>query len=238
MTRTTSARIAGATFLLYIALGISVLVLLGRATAGQDVAAKLASVAANELAVRLAAVFNLFASFCALVLAVTLYGITRDEDHELAMLGLVFRAGEGVVGGVATQGSLALLWLATAAGPTAPDAGTARAVGALYIADDWSPLIAAIFFAVGSTFFSWLLLRGRAIPIPLAWLGVFASVLLVVGLPLRLAGLVGARVAWLMWMPMLLFEVPLALWLLVKGVAEPNPVAQKHFAARARVPHG
>ncbi len=85
-----------------------------------------------------------------------------------------------------------------------------------------SPIIAATFFAVGSTFFSWLLLRGRMIPIPLAWLGVVASVLAVVVLPLRLGGLVGAgAVDWLMWLPMLVFEVGVALWFLVKGVAAP-----------------
>jgi Domain of unknown function (DUF4386) len=85
----------------------------------------------------------------------------------------------------------------------------------------------AIFFAVGSTIFSWLLLRGRMIPVPLAWLGVIASVLLVVILPLQLAGLFGglmswsAPVTWLVWLPMLVFEVVLALWLLIKGVAMP-----------------
>ncbi len=86
---------------------------------------------------------------------------------------------------------------------------------------------AAIFFAVGSTLFSWLLLRGRLIPVALAWLGVLASVLLVVILPLQLAGLLGgptswsASVTWLVWLPMLVFEVVLALWLLIKGVAMP-----------------
>jgi hypothetical protein len=47
----------------------------------------------------------------------------------------------------------------------------------------------ATFFVVGSTLFSWLLLRGRMIPIPLAWLGVVASVLLVVCLPLTTRGI-------------------------------------------------
>ena len=85
----------------------------------------------------------------------------------------------------------------------------------------------AIFFAVGSALFCWLFLRGRLIPIPLAWLGVVASVLLVVILPLQLAGLFGgsmswsASITWLVWLPMLLFEVAFALWLLIKGVAMP-----------------
>ena len=86
----------------------------------------------------------------------------------------------------------------------------------------------AIFFAVGSTLFCWLLLRGRMIPIALAWLGVVASVLLVVVLPLQLGGLFGgsmswsASITWMVWLPMLVFEVVLALWLLVKGVAAPQ----------------
>ena len=37
-------------------------------------------------------------------------------------------------------------------------------------------------------------------------------------LPLQLAGFIGGTVAMLMWLPMLLFEVPLGFWLLIKGV--------------------
>jgi hypothetical protein len=42
----------------------------------------------------------------------------------------------------------------------------------------------AMYFAVGSTLFAWFLLRGRMIPVALAWLGVLSSALLVVILPL------------------------------------------------------
>jgi hypothetical protein len=85
----------------------------------------------------------------------------------------------------------------------------------------------AIFFAVGSTLFAYLFLRGRMIPAALAWLGFLASVFLLVILPLQLAGLFGRGSNWfgavtcLMWLPMLVFEVTLALWLIVKGVAIP-----------------
>ena len=86
----------------------------------------------------------------------------------------------------------------------------------------------AIFFAVGSTIFAWLMLRGRLIPAALAWLGIVASALLVVILPAQLAGLLGGSMAWsssltwYVWLPMLLFEVSLALWFLIKGVAMPS----------------
>ncbi len=83
---------------------------------------------------------------------------------------------------------------------------------------------AAIYFAVGSTIFSWLLLRGRMIPVILARLGVFASLVLVIILPLERVGILGgatdwsSSVAWIIWLPMLVFELVLAVWLLVKGV--------------------
>jgi Domain of unknown function (DUF4386) len=171
MTRRTNARIAGVTFLVYIAAGISSLVLSGRAQATD--------------------VLSLVTSFSALVLGVTLYAITRDQDPDLAMLGLTCRVIEAVPG----EG--------------------------------------AIFFAVGNTIFSWLLLRGRMIPAALAWLGVLASAFLVVILPLQRAGLFGgaanwfSSVTWLMWLPALVFELTLAAWLIAKGVATPprRPVA-------------
>ena len=159
------ARVAGVTFLFYIAAGMTSLALAGR-TNVTDVLA-------------------LLTSFSALVLGVTLYMLTREQGPALAMLALTCRVIEAVSGE------------------------------------------AAIFFAVASTLFCWLLLRGRLIPMALAWLGVFASVLLVVILPLQLAGLFGgatswsASVTWIVWLPMLIFEVTFALWLLIKGVAMP-----------------
>src|SRR5215207_2795570 len=165
------ARVAGFTFLFYIAAGMTSLALTGQP--------------------QVTDVLALLTSFSALVLGVTLYMITREQGPALALLALTCRVLEAVSGE------------------------------------------AAIFFAVGSTLFCWLLLRGRLIPLALAWLGVFASVLLVVILPLQLAGLFGgptswsASVTWLVWLPMLVFEVTLALWLLIKGVAVRTP----HIAA-------
>jgi hypothetical protein len=166
MTRTTNARTAGVTFLVYIAAGIASMVLARR---GQP----------TEL-------LTAITSFAALVLGVTLYAITRDEDRDLALLALACRIVEAVPG----------------------------VSGALY-------------FAVGSTIFAWLLLRGRMIPLPLAWLGVAASVLLVVLLIVQRAGLFAGALnwssatTWIVWLPMLVFEVALALWFIVKGVAAP-----------------
>src|SRR5262245_28982125 len=213
MTRSTNARVAGSAFLLYIALGVGAMVLSGRSTQGEEIAAQLASLARHASDVRAAAVLNLLCGLAALVLGVTLYAITRDEDPDLAMLALACRVGEGLVGGISIQKSMGLVWLATAAGESAADTGAIRALGAFLLEQRWSVTIAATFFAVGSTLFSWLILRGRMIPAPLAWLGVVASIVLVVGLPLELAGAISGSVAQILWLPMAAFEIPLAFWL-------------------------
>jgi hypothetical protein len=161
MTVRTNVRIAGVTFLVYIAAGIISLQLAGHAAA--------------------TAILAIMMSFSALVLGVTLYALTHVVDRDLALLALTCRVIE--------------------AGP-----GTGE-----------------IYFAVASTIFSWLLLRGRMIPASLAWLGVIASGLLVVLLLLRPAfGTAmgwSSPVTWAIWLPLLVFELTLAVWLIVKGVA-------------------
>ena len=134
MTLRTNARVAGFTFWIYFVAGIAGLLLAGNVPAE--------------------AVLSLVTSFSALVLGVTLYAITREQDPDIAMLGLTCRVIEAVPG----HGE--------------------------------------IYFAVGSTAFCWLLLRGRMIPVALAWLGVIASVLLVMLLPLQIAGFFGGPRAW------------------------------------------
>ncbi len=225
MTRTTNARLAGFTLLFYIAVGVTSMVLSARTMAGAEgTAAKLASLVQHATTGRVDILLTLLQAACALVLAVTLYALTRDADPDLAVMALCCRAGEGVVGVLAPLGTLALLSVATASTAAAgADAAAATALGALLLSiGGWTGRIAAICFAVGSTLFSFLFLRARSIPVPLAWLGVVASVLLVATLPLQLAGFLTGPLTGYVWLPMLLFEVPLALWLLVKGVAAPT----------------
>ena len=216
MTRKTNARVAGFTFLCYIAVAFPSMVLFARATGGAGLAAKLAGIAQHAADLRLAVVLSLGGCFSALVLAVTLYAITRDQDPDLAMLGLTCRVGEGLIGAASVPATVALLQLATVTGPEAPDGPATQALAAFVL--EQSPLVSALFFAVGSTLFAWLFLRGRLIPVPLAWLGVVASLLLVVGLPLQLAGLLSGPVTQLMWVPVAVFELTLGPWLIIKGV--------------------
>jgi hypothetical protein len=224
MTRKTNARIAGFVFLLYIASGIASMVLFGIATGGAEgAAAKLASIAQHATPMRLTVLLTLLTSLYALVLAVTLYALTRDVDRDLALLALCCRVSEGVISAVSAVRTLGVLSIANANSVAAgPDAVAANALGALVLnTGGLFTLIGATCFAVGSTLFSYLFLRGRSIPVPLSCLGVLASILLVLLLPAQLAGFLRGPLTYLMWIPMAAFEVGLAFWLLIKGVAVP-----------------
>ena len=201
MTRRANARIAGFTFLLYIAVGITGLILPGGAgTTGIHVLLALATFGT------------------AITLAVSLYGFTRNEDHELAVLALCCRVSESLFAAFAPIVTLGLAWLGTTAGTGAnppPDPASATTVTELLQkVAGWNTTIASILFALGSTIFCYLMLRGKMIPISLAWLGVVASVLLVIVMPLDLAGYLPKNVAQYCWAPMALFEIPLGIWLL------------------------
>jgi hypothetical protein len=171
MARTISARIAGFTFLFYIVVGIS-----SMAGAFRGPLQELATYAQNASAV---------------LLAVTLFVVTRVEQPVIAGLGMMFRVAEGALGTVVRLAGITL---------------------------SQPMLVDATLFAIGSIFFCWLLLRGNMLPRILAWTGVVASVILVVGLPLQLAGALGPPLTMVMWLPMLAFEVPGGVWLLLKGV--------------------
>jgi Domain of unknown function (DUF4386) len=159
MTVATNARLAGIAYLAYIAFGIGGMAI-GTPAAG--------------------AVSGVMTSFCALLLGVTLYAITREQDRDLAMIAMLCRVLEAAPG----QGE--------------------------------------IFFAVGNAIFCWLLLKGRMIPAALAMIGLVSSAALSLLVLLQTGGLFGGRmvwsspVTWFVWLPVLIFELTFAFYLLSK----------------------
>jgi hypothetical protein len=221
MSRRRTARLAGFTFLLYIAVGITSMIVLPGGGAATDTTARLARIAQHASSVPLEILFAILMAVCAVTLGVTLHALTRDVDRELATLGMAFRVMEGMIAASAPLFSLGLLHLAT----RGSDAAASNEIAALlFRADQWKVTIAAMLFAFGSLLFTWLLLRGRIIARPLAWLGVVASIILVVCLPLQLMGLLGGPLVMAMWIPMAAFEIPLGAWWLVRGTSAPITV--------------
>lgn len=219
-----TARLAGFMFLFYIAISFISMAISNQASSGAiGVEAKLASIAQHVPLVRLSALLSLLTFFVAAVLAVALFVLTHNQNPYIALLALCCRIAEGIVIAISAVWTFGLLSVATASPlAAASDSAVAHTLGGfLFQQESSSILISATCFAVGSTLYSYLFLRARSIPVLLAWFGLLASMLLVVALPLQILGFLSEVVNIFIWLPMLVFEVTLALWLLVKGVAIP-----------------
>lgn len=220
-----NARLAGLTFLLYFATSLSDGFLFAHASSGHGTAARLASIAQNVAQVRLTILLALLTVLYALILAVTLYALTREVDPELALIALTCRVVEGVINAVPVAARLGLLSIATASvTATASDATSLHTQAALLINSSWwSTTVGATIFSVGSALFAYLFLRGRTIPAPIAWFGLIASLLVIPVFPLSNIFPLSDALVFLTQIPLIIFELTLAFWLLIKGVKPQQP---------------
>jgi hypothetical protein len=211
MTRKANARVAGFTFLFYIAVGVTGMALPSQpATTGIHV------------------LLSLLIFITALALGVSLYALTRDSDRDLALMALCCRVGEAMFAAIGPVLTLGLAWLGQPADGEPPPAAAGATLSELLAkVSGWNTIIAGTLFAVGSTIFCYLFLQSRTIPRWMAWLGLGASLILLIALPLQLAGYASKSVVQYLWAPMALFEIPFGVWLLVTGAPLSGKAAEQ-----------
>jgi hypothetical protein len=224
-----NARLAGTTFIFYIATTIVDGFVYAAATGTGDVATKLGTISQHTAEMRLTILFAILKIFYALILAVTLYALTRHVDREMALLAFTCRVVEGVINAMPATARFGLLSLAIATVAATPGDAASHATQATLLMGiaGWSGAVAGIVFAIGSTLFAYLFLRGQSIPAPIAWLGIIGSLLVAPLSALGGLGLVTRAMAWITSIPILLFELSLAFWLLTKGASEKVPSEER-----------
>lgn len=217
MTQRTEGRLAGYTYLAYIVFAMSAAILSGKTTAGVDTPHMLATLRSMISVAQITVLLDLLQIVCAIVLAVTLYRLSRTVDATIALLAMAFRFGEGLAGFVPLLGKLELMKLATASNSSCANSTECLAIaGEIFNRPD--DLFGQFCFVVGGFLFAYLLLAGRLIPRWMAWTGVITIGLQLICVPLYVATILPGRVVNWLWFPILLYEVPLGLWLIFRGV--------------------
>ena len=217
MTQRAEGKLAGYAYLAYIVFAMSAAVLSGQTTAGADTSQMLSTLRSNIAIAQVTVLLDLLQIVCAVVLAVTLYRLSRTVDATLALLAMAFRFGEGLAGFMPLLGKLELMKLATDSNPLcASSAGCLVVAGEIYNRPD--DLFGQFCFVVGGFLFAYLLFAGRLIPRWMAWTGVITIGLQLVCVPLYVATLLPGRIVNWLWFPILLYEVPLGIWLIRRGV--------------------
>ncbi|HEX5437800.1 MAG TPA: DUF4386 domain-containing protein [Gemmatimonadaceae bacterium] len=213
------ARWAGIAFLVYIVLTMTSTTMFGNVLGSGDIAQQLGDLTRMMSQARVTVVLDLLQVVCALVLAVTLFRLTKAVDATVAMLAMMFRVGEGVLGASALRGKLGLIWLASSGGHAAPQIDVNSM--ATYFLHEPDLRLAAFSFIIGGFLFAYLLLRGRLVPAVIAWIGVVTQGAQMVCVPLWIAGFIGAAPVNGLWMLILAYEIPVGVWLMVRGVRPP-----------------
>jgi len=219
----TAARWVGAILVVAMATSMFAELYLLRGLVMDSPAAFAASILATEGSYRAGNLVHLLTFASDAAMAAALYVVLGPINRGLALLGAFWRLANCAILVTMTVIPFAILRLL---------------VGAEYLADftpaqihglaRWLYSVQAdgmrfgwIFLGLGSTVFAFLWLKSRYVPRILPAWGVLASLLLAVGAMVNLVK-PGALPMWAYMTPMFFYEVPLGLWLLVRGIREPR----------------
>ena len=219
-TQARAARIAGAMFLIPMATSIfgqsvvrDSLVVSGDATQTAQ------NIIEHERFFRIGILADVVTFTGVIVLVWALYVLLRRVDRNLALLAVMLRVVEVAVHYVAVLFSLiALMLLGDADYLTTFDESQRHSLARLAIRAQGAGVnLGFVLTGVGSSVFAYVLLRSGYVPKMLAAWGVFSSLLLAT-YPISVIVFPAVAPYWLfMMVPMFFYEVPLGVWLLVKG---------------------
>lgn len=216
MTHRSDARLAGYAYLSYVVFTMANSILYGKATAGESDSQSLASLVRSLLQARITVLLDLLQIVCAVVLAVTLYRLVSRVNPTIALLAMFFRLGEGLLGSLPLLSKLELMRLAMNSSVASANAPSVLLLTSetLHRPDDG---FSQFCFVVGGFMFAYLFLRGGLIPRWLGWIGVVTIGVQLICVPLHIAMMIPGSVVDMLWMPILLYEIPLGIWLILKG---------------------
>jgi hypothetical protein len=217
-----AARVAGLAYLLIIVTSVVAVILTDlRLVVPGDPAATIDSITANESLYRLGAAYDLVMYPSVVLLSVALFVILRRVSRGLALLALLWRLGEAIVGTVTVLAALVVLHVLSGGGhSTVVDPQQQQVLVALLLNVRVAGLsILSVFISLGTIVFCYLFYRSRYIPRALSIWGMAAFLLMFV-----------ATIASILWpslpstvqnvavIPVVVFEAVIGLWLLIRGI--------------------
>lgn len=214
------ARVAGLAYVIVIFLGIFGVGFIESniVVPGND-AATVSNIMENELRFRVSVVGEIVMYALVVLLALALYVVLRTVDKNLALLALLWRLGEAIIGGGITvlSGIIPLLLLNR---DSAFETEQLQALVGLFLDVRNAGLdVVLLFIGVGGTIFCYLFFKSTYIPRILAAWGIFTYLsMLMLSLASILSSDLPETIKMAFYAPGALFEVIIGLWLLIKGI--------------------
>jgi hypothetical protein len=224
------ARIAGVAYVLIIVIGVvSGTLVDSKLVVAGDAGSTAQNIIANELRFRIGIIATLTMYAGVLVLSGALYVVLEKVNRNLALLGMLLRSAEAIVGiGTVLVGLAVVVLLSGAGGQTTFDAEPVHALARVLLETRSAGLDVVLFLVgLGGTVFGFLFFVSRCVPRPLAAWGILSyfSILLLsvvsilapqspVMLEIVLYAFGGA------------FELIFGVWLVLKGI-DVDPIARE-----------
>ena len=179
------------------------------------------NIAASERLFRIGTVGNLITFAGDAILGWALYVVLKPVNKNVALLAAFLRVAESAICGViALNDFVALRFLSGVNYLRAFDTAQLQALARVFVgvqSDGYR--IGMVFFGLGSTVFGYLWFKSRYIPPGFAAWGIFASLLVaIVTLAMMVFPGLAPVVTPAYFVPIMIFEIALGLWLLVKGI--------------------
>jgi hypothetical protein len=172
-----------------------------------------------------------------LAIGILMFPVLKQHNEQLAVGYLAIRSVEAVVCSIIVIGPLALLTLSREYGQAgAAEAAYLQAAGALGIAERArvAGLLIPLFFSLGAMLFYTLLYCSRLLPRFISVWGFIGAALILILNIANLGAELGLGVSLVFALPIILNELFLGIWLIVRGF---NPSAAADDAARQLMPN-
>lgn len=214
------ARVAGLTYIIVILLGIfSVSFIESNLIVPDNTAATYNNISGNETSFRISLICETLMYLLVILLSLSLYVVLKTVDKNLALLALLWRVAEAIIGaGIVVISGLIPLSLIKS--ETLFSTEHAHSLLKLFLDIRISGLdIVLMFVGVGGTIFCYLFYKSNYVPRFLAGWGIFTYLSMLL---LSIIGLLSADLPetykLIFYVPGGLFELIFGFWLLIKGV--------------------
>jgi Domain of unknown function (DUF4386) len=215
------ARLAGLLYLAIIVTSIlSLLLVEARLVVDGDWAATTQRIAADQTLFRAGLVYDMVMFASVIALAWALFVMLRGVDRNRALLALLWRMAEAVVGAVTVLLGVLVVLLVDSqeARATFEPAQLHALVQVLLTARAIGFEVAVFFLSLGTIVYCRLLYRSRYVPRALSGLGIVAFVIMLVGTAVGLLLPQLEDLTMVVWAPGIVFEAAIGVWLLLKGI--------------------
>lgn len=218
----TSARITGVLLILGTVPMITAMLLFGQHLSSPDI---LSAVAANRIQTLLVAFAIIIMGTACVSIGISLYPVLKRQSEGLAVAVLGLRIVEGAVVIASAVGFFALVAVSqefVRAG-SLPDSLYKSAGAAIKAMNDWASNMYGLPFGIAAIIYYAIFYKTRLVPRWLAVWGLAGIVLMLVSVISGLLSLMdpSSPVLFLLNMPILMQELVLALWLIIKGFDDP-----------------